>query len=200
MAIITIPAIKTPAMSMQLLRGDTPLEFFDGSEVVVQHDKARWVLSFPLIVEKIGPTRAWQAALVQLAKLTNTFQLTPPAWVPGVTYTGSPILVAGAGQLGLSLNCDTTPLENTVPVSLKGDFISVNTEFKMLTADATTDAAGLVTFNFEPALRNAPANNAVVEVTAPLVTVRLVNPSAEWSVGLPDFYDIQIDCIEAFGP
>lgn len=200
MAIITIPAITASSMNFRLARGDNTLEFFDGGVVAIQSTKAIWVLSFPLVTQKLSDasTRLWWSALVQLAKPANQFKVYPPAWQQGAGYTGADPLVAGAGQLGLSLVCDGAAASETV--ALEGDPIEVNTEFKILTTDAISDGSGNVTFDFEPALRVAPGNNAVVDVKTPEITMRMVTPSASISARLPEFFDINIDAIEHFGP
>lgn len=185
-------------MIWQLARGDQALEFFDGGSVIVQGTKAVWLLSFPLVTQRISDTRAWWAALVQLAKLGNQFKAFPPGWQQGAGYTGADPLVAGSGQLGLSLNCDGAANNDTV--GLAGDPIEVNTEVKVLTQDATSNGSGLVTFDFEPALRDSPANNAVVDVKTPKITLRLLTPQATVTGRIPDFFNITIDAVEHFGP
>lgn len=198
MAIITLPTINASLMDLRLIRGDQPLEFFDGSVVVVQSNKAIWICSFSLDEQLLATARAWQAALVQLAKPANQFDLTPPGWVPGAEYTGANPLVNGTSQLGLSLVCDGAAINDTV--SLAGDFISVNGEFKCLTQQADSDGSGNVTFNFEPALRTSPADGATVEVIIPVIRMRLLSPIAAWAVSAPDIFNINIDAVEHFGP
>ena len=200
MAIITIPAITATSMTLRLVRGDSVLEFFDGSVVVAQSTKAVWILSFPLVARRlsVATTRLWWSALVQLAKPANQFKVYPPAWEQGAGYTGANPLVVGGSQLGLSLVCDGAA--NNDLVGLEGDPIEVNTEFKILTADANSNGAGAVTFNFEPALRTSPSNNAVVNVKTPEITMRMITPAAAISATLPEHFNITIDAIEHFGP
>jgi len=198
MALIAIPPVRATGMTIRLLRGDAPLEFFSGAEVIVQSPKAVWLLSFPLVTAKLEATRAWAAALVQLSKLSNTFQVAPPAWPQGSNYVGANPLVVGAANLGLTLPVDGA--SNSTTIGLAGDFFTVNGEFKMLTASAVTNGAGAVTLAFEPALRAAPPNNALVEIRAPLLTLRLVNPLMSFGARMPDFFDTSIEAIESFGP
>lgn len=198
MAIITLPAIKATSMNLRLIRGDSTLEFFDGSVVVVQSTKAIWVLSFPIVTQKIAATRLWWSALLQLAKQANQFRVYPPAWQQGAGYVGADPLVLGAGQLGLSLDCDGAA--TSALIGLEGDPIEVNDEFKVLTADANSDGTGLVTFNFEPALRTDPANNAVVDVKTPEIIMRMLTPVSDITASLSGFFNITVDAIEHFGP
>lgn len=194
MAIITLPTISAQGADLHLIRDDQALEFYGGSQAIIQNTKALWAFSFPVAPKRIAQARAWSAALVQLSKLSNTFVITPPGWVQGANYGGAVPLVVGGSQLGLSLDCDNVSISTAI--ALAGDFISVNGEMKKLTAAATSNGAGLVTFNFEPALRNSPSNNAEVEVIAPVVTMRMLQSRYDESVNLSGFHNFTVDAIE----
>ena len=203
MAIITLPTITAIGATMRLIRSDITLQTFSGASFVVQNTSAVWALSFPLNIKRLDEARAWQAALVQLAKPANQFEVTPPGWVNGLNYNGPQPGVNGASQLGLSLACDSVGLNS--PIALKGDFIEIEStgELKMLTEDATSDGTGNVTFYFEPAIRVAPTDGTAVWVggaVEPQVTMRLVTPVSEWSTSMPDFINMSFDAIEHFGP
>lgn len=198
MALITTPAVHATAMQLQLVRGDTAIEFLDGSAAIAQSTKALWQLSYPIKPLRLADARPWAAALVQLSKLGNTFEVYPPAWIQGAGYAGAAPEVIGSAQLGLSLNCDTAGISTTV--ALAGDFITVNGETKMLTVDAVSNGTGLVTFTFEPALRASPADNATVNVLTPTITMRLITPAALVAARLGNFYDVTIEAIEHHGP
>ena len=198
MAIITLPSISARSTSLRLVRGDSALEFFSGASVIVQSTKAIWILSFPLNELKLADARVWTSALVQLAKLDNQFQVTPPGWSAGAGYGGSNPLVNGAAQLGTTLVCDGATASSTV--ALEGDFISVNGEFKCLTQQADSDPTTNVTFNFEPALRASPTDGASVEVINPIITMRMLQPDALWVITPPVQHTITINAVEHFGP
>lgn len=201
MAIITVPTVNARNLEMGLLRADTPIELFGGSEVILGSTKALWFVTFPLTqqdMNDIATTRSWRSALAQLAKISvNTFQIVPPDWAGnGASYSGSNPLVKGTGQLGLDLDCDGVTASTAI--ALEGDYIQVGTEFKVLTADANSDGMGNVTFNFEPALRAAPTDNSTVDVKDPKLTLRLLDPRVAWQVSKPLVYDITINAIESF--
>lgn len=201
MAIITLPALP-PATSatMKLLRGDGILETFSGKQIVIQSTKALWAMSFPLRVMRIDSARAWQAALVQLAKHDNQFEITPPGWVNGEGWSGVNPNVSGASQLGTSLLCYHSSLPNNTSVAKAGDYIEItNTgEMKMLTQDASTNGVGQVTFNFEPAMRSSPGNGTEVDIKTPKVIMRMVAPAASWATSLPEFIKMNFDAIEYY--
>ena len=83
--------------------------------------------------------------------------------------------VDGAGQSGTSLDCKSFSTSTTI--LLAGEYFQVGTELKMLTADATTDGAGLVTLEFAPALRSSPGDSDPVILDGPVALVHLLeNP------------------------
>jgi len=69
-------------------------------------------------------------------------------------------LVMGAGQTGNTLVCDGFPVNSTILQA--GDYFGVGDFMAMLVADALTDGSGVVTLEFEPAIRVAFADNATV--------------------------------------
>lgn len=197
MAVITLPALQAQSMTLQLVRGDVSLEFFGGSEAIIASTKALWVISMKLRSMKAGTGgRAWFAALTQLSNLENTTKISAGGLVLGSGYAGANPLVAGAGQLGLTLSVDgATP--STV-LGLAGDPIEVNGEFKILTSTATANVGGACTMEFEPALRQSPADNAPVNVKTPQLTVRSISPTADLSALLTGHYDMSLSFIESF--
>jgi hypothetical protein len=203
MAVITIPTLNAASLEMSLVRADSALEFISGAEVIVQAQKAVWAVSFPLRPMKKEIARPWKAALSQLSKLANTFQITPPDYEgPSNGYLGTQPKVKGASQLGLTLVCDVVSTASTT-IGLVGDYFTVNGEFKILTANAITASGGSpnqVTLEFEPALRKAPADNALVEMINPLLTLRLFQSVGAWATTPAAFYSITVNAVESFGP
>ncbi len=87
-------------------------------------------------------------------------------------------LVDGAGQSGKVLA--TRGWVANEPALLAGDFLSLGadsaTRLYQVTADAIADAEGRATLNLVPRLRASPADSAPLEVTAPVVLLRLAAP------------------------
>ncbi len=198
MALIALPTVGAAAVTPRLIRGDVPLEKMGGGVVIVAPPYAVWTLSIQLGTLKLTDARIWFSRLAQLSKLGNTCKLMPPGYPgPGTGYAGANPLVNGAGQLGLALNADGVTAG--AAIALEGAFMDVNGEFKVLTADATANGLGQVTFNFEPALRAAPADNATIEILAPQLTLRLARPIAEWEYRKTSLlHDITLELIESF--
>jgi len=87
-------------------------------------------------------------------------------------YGGTP-LVKGASQTGSSLIIDGLTVSVTKWIG-QGDYFSVivngEPELKMCTADINSDINGELTLTFEPRLRAAPAENAVIYVEDGVLT------------------------------
>lgn len=129
--------------------------------------------------------------LSRLARRQNTFRIRAACQ----THIGPPPVVdAGAGDAytlplkGMAVS--TTILEAgqwmTVPLP------SGYARLVCLTADLITDASGEATAQFEPALGEIPAEDAVVETAEPYTLVRQSGPSAAWQGG-----DFRFEAVEA---
>lgn len=105
--------------------------------------------------------------------------------------------VSGAGQTGATLYTGGWTA-STTGVLKAGDFIGVNGELKMVTADATTDIFGNVTLSLEPPLRSSPANLATITTNKPTTTFMLTESTAKWVTRAPIISDVTIDCVEMF--
>lgn len=177
--------------SIRLLRGDVATELLSGREVITSFPKARWALSFNVIT--LTPENRGQAlaAVTRLSNLKNFFEIVPPNY-SGAAFTGA-ITVAGGAQIGTELNiaaaADTLVLK-------AGEWFTVNGELKFVIEDCATNGSGLATVQFEPPLRNAPANATALETQAPVGKYRLVNPEAAWAIAQGGFTAVQFDCIE----
>lgn len=197
MALITLPTLVPAGVELQLVRGDVALEKIGGGVVVVAPPYAVWMMTIPLSEQEIGEARLWIAALVQLSKLSNTCKVQPPSYTgPSSGYAGANPLVNGAGQLGTALICDG--VSNSTLIVQAGDHGEVNGEYKIFTANASSNGVGQVTLNFEPALRQAPADNATVDIASPELTLRLAQPIAGWKIAPSKIYEITLQLIESF--
>ncbi len=93
----------------------------------------------------------------------------PARGTGGGTGGGNSATVNGAGQTGNSIDLDAADLSVTNWIRA-GDYISLpvngERELKMCTADADSDGSGLVTVEFEPALRDAATDGNLVRTAA----------------------------------
>ncbi|GJL93417.1 hypothetical protein [Hyphococcus sp.] len=206
MTIITLPQdpIRWKTSGFGIVRADAVSEKLNGARQVTQYPKALWVcrIDLPPLFDKDNARRSWRAALVQLSKLGNTCELSPPDAQMGIStgYSGSAPSVAGADQLGLSLDMDgVTP---SATIARAGEYFHIVAagvkELKMLTADLVADGSGEMTAAFEPALRNAPADDSTVEIFAPKTAFALATPEAQWQNSIDGYSSFSIEFVEAF--
>lgn len=195
------PDIKYQVMDFGIERADGVLEFVGGGTQVTVFAKGNWAGHVTLPPLKGDDARLWTSALAQLSALENDCYIVPPDYRTPA-YGGSPPLVKGASQLGASLNCDG--VTNSASVLSEGDYIEVPTvsgfELKKLTADATADVSGNITFSFTPPLREAPADNATIRIVEPRVKMRMTSPQSSWSMGVAAIAGMSFGLSEAFAP
>ena len=118
--------------------------------------------------------------------------------MPQGVASGSP-LVNGASQSGRTLVTDGwTP--STTGILKAGDFIGIagQTKVYMVTADATSDAAGNATLTIEPALMATPADNAALVVRNVPFTLALATDTLEMAVQPPVLYNFSLSLVEAY--
>lgn len=197
MSVITIPEIKAGSASFELIRNDTPIQFLNGAEVFVENRVALWRYGINLVTQTYEQGQAWTAALVQLARMGNTFKASPPGFEGALYSGGGPLLVNGLPPSSNSLNCDGA--DNNVTVLRAGEFFEVNGELKLVVSDAESNGAGQLTVTFEPPLREAPPDNDPLDISTPKAEFRLINPRTGWTMVPKRFTQIQIDAIETHG-
>ena len=158
---------------------------------------ARWYATFNLPPMKKANALEYIGFLQRLQGRVHSFSgYDPNHRSPSGTIAGSTLLVNGASQTGTSLVLDGGA--NSTLVLKAGDFFSVNSELKMVTADATTDGSGDVTVNFVPSLRASPSNDASITTTNPVCTMKLTGDSTTYSINTSSIYGISFSGVEVF--
>lgn len=199
MTTITIPSLDPNRINVQLVRpGDQTIRLMNGKKKYVGGTDAEWRAVLAIEPLTLAESKAWKAAFVQLAKRGNNFKL-PTIGVQGLGSSaglGFSPLVKGASQLGTSLLADGVTASSLIAVS--GDGLEVNGEFKILTADANSNGVNEVTFNFEPALRSSPADNAAIQLDKPEITMAFDEAAAQWAIRQPEIVDMSISAFEDF--
>lgn len=126
--------------------------------------------------------RPWRAFFVALRGIQHHFRVRMACQ----SHIGPPPQVdAGAGD-GYTL-----PIKGMTPSTTileAGQFMTVPLpsgywRAVCLSADLNTDAAGKAIAQFEPALGEVPATNAVLETAEPFCLVRLAQPQTGWGGG-----------------
>jgi hypothetical protein len=156
---------------------------------------ARWKVQFRLSDFEEADTALVQTFLMQLRGRVNNAALYNFARRnPRGTIAGTP-LVAGASQTGATLNIDGCTVGTTL---LKGDFFSVNSELKMVVADATANGSGEMAVTFEPPLRASPADNAALTTAQPTALFMLESDEQMWVTKPGVRSDFTLSFIEVF--
>jgi hypothetical protein len=129
------------------------------------------------------------------------------AWRASLAATSVPIrgtqtvasASTGTSQTGGALYLKGLPA-STSGLLLMGDLIeittSVGSELKRVTASLNSDAAGLGYLQFEPPIRNSPADNAAVIVCRPMMRALLDSNSVGWTEHSGGFADLAFSCVE----
>jgi hypothetical protein len=168
---------------------------FTGGQQVQDWGGRYWSYQIDMIRLQGRNARVMDAFINGLGGLAGKFIFRDPAIQQ--TIAGTP-LVQGASQTGSSLVTDGWPVSATVMQT--GDFFSIGTGDAMrlhqIAADAVSDASGIATLTFHPALRATPDDDAALNVTSPGVVLRLTGP-APAQIGLADFYQFTLSAREA---
>lgn len=170
---------------------------FTGQQNLVRHQGAWWEAEVSLPPMDRPDAEEWIGFLMSLKGRYGTFLLGDPAATsPRGTWAGTP-LVQGAGQTGDSLTIDGFSAGATAK---RGDYFGIGSGstarlYKVLT-DATA-AAGAMTLDIWPRLRESPADNAVVTTSSATGLFRLASNDTEWSVDLARIYGLSFAAVEA---
>lgn len=136
---------------------------FNGASQTVRFPGTRWVCS--LTFNNLSDEKARRIDSL-VAELDGEYgRVKIRDWGrSGRTPAGSP-LVDGANQTGTELHSKGWAAGTVV--LRQGDYITVNDELKMVTADVSSASNGTALIPFAPMLRSSPPANAVIEVANP---------------------------------
>jgi len=158
---------------------------------------ARWYATFNLPPMKKDNALEYIGFLQRLQGRVHSFSgYDPNHRSPSGTYGSSTLLVNGASQTGTSLITDGAQASTLVLKA--GDFFSVNSELKMVTANATSDGSGNLTINFVPSLRSSPSDNAGLTLVNPVCTMKLTGDSTSYNINNSTIYGISFTGLEVF--
>lgn len=141
---------------------------------------SRWSADFETFpCEYADQGRVYVSRLVR--GMTDTVLVRVPE--PGVSQTGyGTPLVNGAGQAGSTLAIDGMPNGKVIP---EGKFFSVivsGQRYVYQTTAEVTVASGAATLPIYPILRTSPANNAVVELSNPMMEGFISGNEQAWEI------------------
>jgi len=146
---------------------------FNGSSQTVRFPGSRWKCSVEYAVLEEAQARKIEAVIAALDGEYGRVKIRD--WGrDGKAPAGSPV-VSDADQTGVALT--TKGWTANTLVMRAGDYFTVNSELKKVTADVTSNASGAATIPFSPMLRSSPAPNSPLEVQNPWGIFKLVDNS-----------------------
>lgn len=196
MTTITLPSTPKPqSMSWTLKQpAQNNISTWTGARQVLPSGRGWWEcqITYPPIV---GTTsfNAWRAFIALMRGAANDVQI--PVDPTAQSAIANTMSVNGAGQTGRSINVDGLPNSTTVLVA--GQFVTIGNQLLQLTANVTTNGTGQATISFEPSIRSAPADNAVVEFKNPYALMYLTEEPT-YSVEPGYVYSLSLNLREAF--
>ncbi len=207
MSVISLPSSLSSfvrAESFYLRNSDSAIDTIAGVTQITSYSDRRWTLRFDIIPVRTTNLRVWNSFAMQVSQLQNVFAYGPPHYSgPSTGYAGASPVVAGADQLGLSLDVDGLSISSSILSA--GDFFSfdvttgagnTNRQLNMVTADVSSNGSGEATFSLLVPIRQAPADNAAVNISTPTAFFRLVNPEAGLNLDVDQFSTFSFDAIE----
>lgn len=203
MTIITVPDI----VKRRIADAELIFQPVDFQSRAMLNPAYRQILAYPSAYIwamrcNLGETEPDEAAtirsfLMRLEGRQNTFRFP----VPGYTgrqlsgYTGSAGSVKGADQMGRQLLTDGW--SNSEKVIADGEYLTINDELKVATADATSSGAGEATISFYPPMRVPPPDNSVIEIDAPFALMAKAESEVTAKLRAPGRSKYDLVCEEA---
>lgn len=146
---------------------------FNGASQTVRFPGSRWKCTVEYAVLEESQARRIEAVLAAMDGEYGRVRIRD--WGrAGRTPEGTPV-VSDPDQTGVALS--TSGWKANTVVLRAGDYFTVNSELKKVTADVTSNASGVAVISFAPMLRTSPAANSPLEVQNPWGIFKLVDNS-----------------------
>jgi hypothetical protein len=176
---------------------------FTYKQQVMQHQGARWEAEVSLPATQRADAEEWIAFLLALKGQYGTFLMGDPMGATprgsASSAPGSP-LVNGASQTGETLAIDGLP-NNATNYLRAGDYIQLGSgascRLHKVLENASSNGSGQATLSIWPALRESPANNAIVTVRDTKGVFRIATPETSFSINEASFYGLTFTAFEA---
>lgn len=163
---------------------------FTFKEQILVYPGQRWKASVSLPPMPREDADVWRAWLTKLSGLENTFNMGDPLSAEPKGSAGGTPLVAGANQIGNSLDIDGATSSQTGWL-LAGDYIQLGTgsdaRLYMVIGDVDTDGSGNATISIWPNIRTAFADNTPVVTSDTVGTWRLDSNSTTFQTSENSF-------------
>lgn len=132
-----------------------------------------------LSTQQLRELAAWLISMKGMQK--HFYAYDPDRRVPtGVARNAnSAPKVNGGGQTGHSL-VTSGWLASTAGLLKAGDYVQVGSQYYMVLEDVNSDASGIASLNFEPAIRTSPNDQDAVIIENPQMIARLQESKQTW--------------------
>lgn len=211
MSVISLPAAALASCStirFEMVRSQEVLRTISGIAQVTSFPDRRWTARLSVVPQFGSALMAWSLVMDQISDLSNVFALGPPHYTgPSSGYAGANPLVDGADQLGLSLVVDgVTP---SAQILSAGDYLSFDTtsawgntnrQLNRTTANVTADGSGQATIPLLYPIREAPADDATVQIKTPTAFFNLTTPRSAIDLQPGLYSTFEIDAEERIFP
>lgn len=195
MTTYSFPSITPNASRIELLSNTrTYVSPFSGAIQTVDRGGERWIvdLTFHSLT---GAEKAEMAAF--LAKLNGQeHRVTLPNHAENNrgAFGGTP-LVNGTSSAGTTLEVKgaSTGITNWARA---GDWVSYDSQLKMVTADANSDGSGLVTLSVIPKIRQTTSDDDPITTSGGAGTFMLSGKGISWANRPGDFGDFSVQFVE----
>jgi hypothetical protein len=162
----------------------------------IDGQRFKLALLFPVMTRsEFAPILAF---IMKQRSQLESFQYTPATMASTNGLATGVISVAGAISAGVT-SCSIDGMGNNLTGVFKaGDFFRFTGQSKvyMCVADVSSNGSGAGTLTFEPPLRTAVSDNAVIIYSNVDFTVGLTNDVQEFRVGTENYFQYEVDLIE----
>jgi len=194
-----LPLTLVASLNRTLKAAVTPVpSAFTGSEQVQDWGGRWWHFEIEMALTKGADGRRLSGFLAALGGAAGRFLLVDPTAAHQAGTPGAPMVSGGSQSGNTLLSAGWVP--NSTPLR-SGDLFSLGAgaqnRMYQLTADVIVDATGNATLSFVPHLREPPLDQAGLNVTAPVVCLRLTSP-VPTRIGRADTYRFSLTARAAF--
>ena len=162
----------------------------------IDSQKFRLRVKFPIMTRtEFSPIVAF---IMKQRSQMESFTFTPPTISTTAGSASTTILVNGAISAGVT-SVAIDGMSNSQSGVLKaGDYFRFTGQNKvyMCVADVSSNGSGQGTLTFEPPLRTAVADNAVIIYSNVDFTVGLTGDIQEFNIGTENYFQYEVDLIE----
>ncbi len=199
MTILAFPAQPAATVDWQLATvSENFASPFTGDEQTASNPgAARWVAVIAWKLLSRAEAADVEAFLAQCNGTAGRFHLSNVARkTPRGSAPGTPVVDGAANSGGLLATRGWTASQTGI--LLRGDYIALNDEPKMVLENANSDGAGKATLTIAPNLRAIPADGTAIVTSSPAGVFRLIDDNQAKFAYRKQTGDYQITCMETW--